>query len=252
MDIEFPVSRLTYEQFVSAGAHATKTHDLSLLPSQRMENIAEVHQLLATSAVSLRDALSLLPPNMHINLHILYPSVEEEKNLRLGPTVNINTFSDAILNVVFDHARMIREKSPNMMRSIVFSSYNPTVCTALNWKQPNYPVFLCNDLGREGIAESGSSAVEINGRRTTSIKESVRIARSNNFMGLICSSRLLDMVPALIESIKAEGLVLVIDRSAEPAADLGTHNDPFPRLPVGVDGVLKANGVLRFNESIDM
>lgn len=199
MGIEFPVSRLTYDQFVSAGAHATKTHDLSQLPSQRLENIAEVHQLLATSAVSLRDGLSLLPPNMHVNLHILYPSTEEEKNLRLGPTMNINTFSDAILNVVFDHARMIREKSPDMMRSIVFSSYNPTICTALNWKQPNYPVFLRNDLGWEGVTETGSSAVEINGRKTTSIKESVRIARSNNFMGLMCSSRLLvssySMVP---------------------------------------------------------
>ncbi|KAH8811787.1 hypothetical protein F5884DRAFT_855122 [Xylogone sp. PMI_703] len=252
MDIEFPVSRLTYEQFVSAGAHATKSHDLASLPSKSLESIAEVHRLLASSAVSLRDGLALLPPNMHVNLHVLYPSPEEEKNLRLGPTVNVNTFGDAILNVVFEHARTIREQSAAVMRSIVFSSYNPTICTALNWKQPNYPVFLRNDLGREGIAEPSSLAVEINGRRTTSIKESVRIAQSNNFMGLICNSRLLDMVPALIESIKSEGLVLVIDKSAEPSADQGTFNDPFPRLPDGVDGVLKANGVLRFNESIDM
>jgi CDK inhibitor PHO81 len=58
------------------------------------------------------------------------------------------------------------------------------------------------------------------------------------------------MVPALIEAIKAQGLVLVTDKSA----DVGTTPvvDPFPRLPDGIDGVLKANGVLRFNESIDM
>lgn len=61
------------------------------------------------------------------------------------------------------------------------------------------------------------------------------------------------MVPALIEAIKAEGLVLVIDKSAgSRLSDRETHNDPFPRLPEGIDGVLKANGVLRFNESIDM
>lgn len=59
------------------------------------------------------------------------------------------------------------------------------------------------------------------------------------------------MVPALIEAIKAQGLVLVIDKSAEPAAK-AQIDDPFPRLPAGIDGVLKANGVLRFNESIDM
>ncbi len=60
------------------------------------------------------------------------------------------------------------------------------------------------------------------------------------------------MIPALVEAIKAQGLVLVTDKSAEPEVDRGLLSDPFPRLPEGIDGVLKANGVLRFNESIDM
>ena len=191
MDIEFPVSRLTYAQFISAGSRdANKTNDLSALPSLPLESIADVHRVLSNSAVSLQDALTLLPRGMHANLQILYPSANEEKTLRLGPTVNINTFGDAILGVVFDHARTLRERSPDSMRSIVFSSYNPTVCTALNWKQPNYPIFLCNDLGRQGELE-GSPAIRSSGKRTTSIKEAVRIAQNNNFMGLICCSRLL-------------------------------------------------------------
>ena len=60
------------------------------------------------------------------------------------------------------------------------------------------------------------------------------------------------MIPALIEAIKAQGLVLVTDKSAELEVDRGILADPFPRLMEGIDGVLKANGVLRFNESIDM
>ncbi len=59
-------------------------------------------------------------------------------------------------------------------------------------------------------------------------------------------------MPALIEAIKAQGLVLVTDKSAEMELDRGVLEDPFPRLPDGIDGVLRANGVLRFNESIDM
>jgi CDK inhibitor PHO81 len=192
MDIEFPVSRLTYAQFISAGSrHATKTTDLSNMPNLQPEVVAEIHRVLSSSAVSLKDALNLLPKGMHVNLQVLYPSAEEEKALRLGPTININSFADAILCVVFDHARALREQSPDSMRSIVFSSYNPTVCTALNWKQPNYPVFLCNDLGREGGNPGSSNAISSSGRRTTSIKEAVRIAQNNNFMGLICVSRLL-------------------------------------------------------------
>ncbi|KAH8687818.1 ankyrin repeat protein nuc-2 [Tricladium varicosporioides] len=251
MDIKFPVSRLTYAQFISAGSRgARKLEDLAGLSNLPLESIEDIHKILSTSAISLKHALELLPQGMHVNIQVLYPSAEEEKALRLGPTINVNLFGDAILGVVFDHARFLRERSPDSMRSIAFSSYNPTVCTALNWKQPNYPVFLCNDLGREGET-SIPTAVSMSGRRTTSIKEAVRIAQNNNFMGLICVSRLLDMVPALIEAIKAQGLVLVIDKTAE-ASERANISDPFPRLPEGIDGVLKASGVLQFNESIDM
>lgn len=252
MDIKFPISRLTYGQFVSAGArHAGNQNNLAALPDLPLANIADVHRVLSSSAISLKDALTLVPKGMHVNIQIVYPTVQEEKDLGLGPTMNINTFGDAVLNVVFDHARALRTLSPDSTRSIVFSSYNPTVCTAINWKQPNYPVFLCNDIGRDGESAS-SPAIQTSGRRTISIKEAVRTAKDNNFMGLICSSRLLDMVPALIEAIKSQGLVLVVDKSAEPELDRGFQADPFPRLPQGIDGVLKANGVLRFNESIDM
>ncbi len=56
------------------------------------------------------------------------------------------------------------------------------------------------------------------------------------------------MVPSLINSIKVAGLVLVTDTSEEYAS---TAAKSF-RMPEGVDGVLRGNGVLRFNEMIDM
>lgn len=60
------------------------------------------------------------------------------------------------------------------------------------------------------------------------------------------------MVPSLINAIKSEGLVLVTDKSTEQPLPVDIMSDPFPRLPEGIDGVLKGNGVLRFNESIDV
>jgi CDK inhibitor PHO81 len=67
----------------------------------------------------------------------MYPSRQEEEENGLGPTPNINNFADNLLTVVFEHARAIREKTDGYLRSIVFSSDNQDVCTALNWKQPN-------------------------------------------------------------------------------------------------------------------
>ncbi len=60
------------------------------------------------------------------------------------------------------------------------------------------------------------------------------------------------MVPALVDAIKSHGLALVVDKSADRQPDFDPMVDPFPRLPKGVDGVLKSNGVLRFNETIDV
>lgn len=55
------------------------------------------------------------------------------------------------------------------------------------------PILLCNELGADSsLSPSGSThVVQSSGRTTISVKEAVQIARDNNFMGLICSSRLL-------------------------------------------------------------
>ncbi|KAI1962703.1 phosphate system positive regulatory protein pho81 [Ophidiomyces ophidiicola] len=89
-----------------------------------------------------------------------------------------------------------------------------------------------------------------------SVKEAARIAQGNNFMGLMCRSSLLNVMPALIESVKEQGLVLVADTSDES----GERSRPVPpmgaewayRMPTGVNGVMRGTGILRFNDTIDM
>lgn len=66
-------------------------------------------------------------------------------------------------------------------------------------------------------------------------------------------------MPALVETIKELGLVLVADTSDEtgqldqepPTNALGVAEWAY-RMPVGVNGVMRANGILRFNDMIDM
>ncbi|KAM7208679.1 ankyrin repeat protein nuc-2 [Naviculisporaceae sp. PSN 640] len=325
--IDLAVSRLTYAQFSAVTGPARNSNarmveflsSLPNLPSTEFDaQIENVHRVLATSGLTLHEALSLLPRGMHVNIQVLYATPEEEQAFGLGPNMDMNAFVDAILGIVFDHARAQRAQAQQgaaaaaanalgqgqmgldatSIRKVVFSSYNPSLCTALNWKQPNFPVFLCNDLGRlppgaegdmgdVGLAakqEEGGGGIQSSGRRTSSIKDVVRTAQSNNLMGLICCSRLLDMLPALIDAIKSHGLALVIDRSGEELSasafassqqqqqqqnQLGVPAavDPFGssssssamgmgmgmvKLPKGVDGLLRSNGVLRFTESIDV
>lgn len=191
--LEIPLCRLTLKQFETVTGDNDGRAQLFGLSADKTENIIEVYHILASAGMTLKKALATLPRKFNVNLQILYPTQEEEQALGLGPALDVNVFVDGILTVVFDHARAQRARSgsPNVdaARSVVFSSYSPRLCTALNWKQPNFPVFLCNDLGREDGGEPGIA--QTSGRRSSSIKEVVRTAQSNNFMGLICHSRLL-------------------------------------------------------------
>ncbi|KAK4075115.1 uncharacterized protein Triagg1_4779 [Trichoderma aggressivum f. europaeum] len=245
--LDIPVCRLSFAQFDAITSQGASRAQLAGLATKTADDIAEIYHILATAGITLKDALAILPPGIHVNLQIVYPTTEEEETLALGPALDVNVYVDSILTVVFDHARAQRAQShsSHVVRSMVFSSYNARLCTALNWKQPNFPVFLCNDLGRD------ENTVLVNGRRTTSIKEAVRIAQTNNFMGLICYSRLLDMVPALVDAVKSHGLALVMDKSSD-TPEASPLVDPFPRPPKGVDGILRSHGILRFNDSIDM
>jgi hypothetical protein len=49
----------------------------------------------------------------------------------VGRSGEVNAFVDSVLHVVYEAGKT----SPG--RKIIFSSFDPTVCTALNWKQPN-------------------------------------------------------------------------------------------------------------------
>ncbi|KAJ5907958.1 hypothetical protein N7495_000640, partial [Penicillium taxi] len=265
--IDIPISRLTWAQFQKIGseqASLSKQEILDFLRTQAINDMPKTHRLLAGSFMSLREALLELPIDLKVDISVLYPSDAEEHSLDLTSQADVNSFADAILTDLFDHAREAREKSPDFMRSVVFTSYNPNICTALNWKQPNYPVLLCNDLGQiRDLASNVDSLPHVNssGRALMSIKESVRIAQSNNFMGLICRSSLLNVVPALVETVKELGLVLVADTSDEVAqpdhtealsvSSMGVADWAY-RMPDGVNGVMKANGILRFNDSVDM
>lgn len=52
-------------------------------------------------------------------------------------------------------------------------------------------MLLCNDLGTKRDPKNPGAVVKSNGHGSISVKEAVRVAQSNNFMGLVCNSRLL-------------------------------------------------------------
>ncbi|EXJ77450.1 CDK inhibitor PHO81 [Capronia epimyces CBS 606.96] len=241
-DLDTSICQMQFDVLRKLGLSSSLLHSDGTTTLHSID-IMEWRDRLSGSIFALREILAAIPGQININLHVLYPTDNEDLNPGVYSSIDINTFADAILTEVFDHARALRAQSPDLSRSIVFSSDNTNICTALNWKQPNFPVLLCNDLGGMHGTDCG---------RGTSIKESARLAQVNNFMGLTCSARLLQMVPALIDTIRQAGLVLVSDASGAGAGQPPQPATGWTLMPEGVNGIMKPNGILRFNETIDM
>jgi len=253
--LDASISQLNFDALSALGSTT-----LSAMGTPSSDEAGDIHywkKLLDGAIIPLNEILATIPAEINLNLHILYPTLAEEKALGVSQTIDLNRFVDITLTEVFDHARGLRAQNPDMVRSIVFSSWNSATCTAINWKQPNFPVLLCNDLGGSNDHTNvmrSSSRKPLAILPTASIKESARLAQDNNFMGLMCSSRILQRVTALTETIKQAGLVVVSDISSQDVTGDGmtAARSGWSAMPEGVNGIMKSNGILRFNETIDM
>ena len=122
------------------------------------------HSIIAQIYLPLKDFLEIIDRKISLNLDIFFPSTYElenfdmkefaffsnrqvqvsEADISMQSHNSLNNFIDAILTDLFSHVRRSRNQNNNgsdTTRHVVLSSNNPSVCTILNWKQPNYPVF---------------------------------------------------------------------------------------------------------------
>ena len=134
-----------------------------------------------------------------------------------GATPNINAGVDSILRTIY-------QKRPDPSgnggrRRIVFTSFSPDVCSALNWKQPNCkylnnrhrsradfcfsplrcdlasdPVFFASLCGREASASPSPTVlahVEAEDERSSSLESVVRFSKANNLLGVMIEGDIL-------------------------------------------------------------
>ncbi|KAJ2703723.1 phosphate system positive regulatory protein pho81 [Coemansia sp. IMI 203386] len=262
-------------------------------PDQVTGTAAEWYRYVQDSGFTLKEVLDLLPPQLGVSIQVLYNShawtgrgaVGGNDSSIAGTTSSrqdVNDYVDSILKTVYDDSlkrarsasslkrgageasdaggNSILERVASGMlhketsqRNTIFCSYSPQVCIALNWKQPNYAVFLLTS-GREPTTELQSVERTAEGdvhsadapsfsppSNHLSLKEAVRFACNNNLLGLICNSSLLIRVPELVGSIKDNGLFLISfgrDNYDEKSCAL--------QKAQGVDATMRA-GVIRYD-----
>jgi len=248
---EIPICNVTIAQFMKLAEDLSRTFENCTLPLDE-ESPSRWHDFLKNSMVTLESVFERLPISLGLDLEIGDPGLSQHGSL------DLNTFVDAILKTIYDSTTKATPQNPShrrRRRRLVLSSFEPLVCTALNWKQPNYAVFFASDCGVSGWNEStgqlltpSSCPIETStchnkhelDRRRHSILEAAKVAKANNLLGVKLNATLLLRVPSLIQSTKEMGLLLT-SFGGESKETIG----------LGVDGYMSTHGVFEYASHVE-
>lgn len=139
---------------------------------------------------TLAETLKRVPKSAGFNIEVKYPMIDEAEQDDLAQFQELNIYVDTILECIYDNA--------SEDRHIIFSSFHPEICLALNLKQPNYPVFFLTDAGTFPMADI----------RCNSLQGAIRFAKQANLLGIVAASEPILEAPRLTQIIKETGLLL--------------------------------------------
>ncbi|WVO13631.1 hypothetical protein L204_101252 [Cryptococcus depauperatus] len=222
-DFDLGVSNVTCSQFFSLA----ESHNLLLRPPDSPIYPSEWYRLIAMSFTTLKNLLAILPPEIGINLRLQYTRNSDAELDHVGRSVEVNQWVDNVLHAVYESGN----NAHGISRKIIFSSFDPIVCTALNWKQPNYAVFFASFCGLSRHKPSDFSSLtphlvsappeEESDVRCLSVREAVYFAKSMNLLGVILEASTLVAVPSLVTSVKDAGLLLATFDNVWDVTDIG-------------------------------
>ncbi|KAG0306864.1 phosphate system positive regulatory protein pho81 [Dissophora globulifera] len=156
---DLAVSDVSFSQFKTYGEsinQRTLNDDFEVAPGRAAGNRSsgEWRRKIYERWMSLEQVLKILPKHIGVNLELKYPTLSEKTHYRLTNCVEVNKFVDTILQAVYDSS------SATHHRSFMFSSFSPVICSALNWKQPNYAVFFSTYCGYNKTRSKSSHAID--------------------------------------------------------------------------------------------
>jgi CDK inhibitor PHO81 len=166
-------------------------------------------------------SIQVLPAGLGVCLELAWvPGLSRRSNQ------DLNTMVDSVLRTVYASIYPNQhEDPPSSRRKLVLTSFCPSICTALNWKQPNCeclggslkalptraesltrcflfsedPVFFssyCGIVPRESHDAEASIETAVGDLRQGSISGAVDFAKENNLLGILVDARLIVGVPA--------------------------------------------------------
>lgn len=156
--------------------------------------------------VPLVSLLQVLPAHINVCIDLSLPC-KIHPHLR---QIDLNAGVDAVLRDIFDNSSIFNRSR------VIFNSFCPNICAALNWKQPNYPVFFSSRCGKNNVHLPTCSyqlVDEDHDDRLQSVGAAVEFAKDNNLLGVFVDAELLRQVPSLVDAMRTSGLIVGVHGS---------------------------------------
>ncbi|CAO3590163.1 unnamed protein product [Absidia cylindrospora] len=172
----------------------SRTDDSNRLALTRTNKLGKVKgngpETIQAPFTTLAETLKRVPTTAGCNIEVKYPMVDEAEDDELHQFQELNIYVDTILECVYNNA--------DENRRIIFSSFHPEICLALNLKQPNYPVFFLTDAGTLPMADI----------RCNSLQGALRFAKQADLLGIVAASEPVLEAPRMVSVVKETGLLL--------------------------------------------
>lgn len=144
---ELGVGDVTLSQYLSLAERL----DRQLGPLENCSNLQELYTKVVHSMTSLASLLKVcnplrvietstyemhqvLPPSVGVCLEVAYAPVRVRERYGLRNHPSLNDTVDAVLRTIYATSSLEGQAA---RRNVVFTSFSPDICSALNWKQPN-------------------------------------------------------------------------------------------------------------------
>lgn len=189
--IEVPVKDLTFDQLqLLKLVHATAMKESDAKDLLDDEEEIDEHQPFP----SLSQIFQAIPENVGFNIELKWICQMKDGSWdgNLSSYFNMNTFLDIILSCVLEKGGK---------RRIVFSCFDPDICTMVRRKQNKYPILFLT----QGISEKYSELMDI---RCQTTQIAISFAQSENILGISGHSEEMLKNLSYIADAQSKGLVV--------------------------------------------
>merc|ERR1712156_1151140 len=166
---------------------------------------------------TLNEALNTIDQNCGFNIELKWDMKMKDGSNECHFPFEINLFVNAVLESVLRHGQR---------RKIVFSSFNPDICTLIRLKQNRYPVLLLT----QGI---NSKYDDLFGPRTWTIENGSHFVAMAEILGVNAMAEDIQRDPSQVQMVKERGQVIFV--WTDDQSDSGTVKY---LKELGVDGII--------------